>query len=255
MDFGTILGLLLGIGLVGWGVSLHGNLFAFLDIPAAIIVFGGAFAATLIMFPLGKLWGLFNVTLKCFLSRSPDPYTEIQRFSELALKARRDGLLALENSLAEIQDPFLIRGLEMVIDAVSREKIEDSLFVELACIQERHAGSKRMYDQVAGMLPAFGMIGTVIGLVQMLNQLDDPTKIGAGMGLALVSTLYGLLGAHLIFLPLGVKLEARSREETVVREMMIRGICSLAEGDTPKSLESKLQSFLAPKARKQLAPA
>ena len=183
----------------------------------------------------------------------PIPCAEIRRLTELALVARRDGLLALENRLGQIHDPFLVRGLEMVIDGLPCEKIEQLLHIELQCIAERHAVGKKMFDQLGASLPAFGMVGTLIGLIQMLHELDDPSNIGAGMAVALVTTFYGALAANLIFLPLAGKLEHRGKEETLLRELMIQGIVALAEGETPRAVESRLKAFLDPKTRQPLA--
>jgi chemotaxis protein MotA len=185
-----------------------------------------------------------------------DPKDEIRRFAQLATIARRDGLLALEKEVGEIRDPFLTRGLEMVIDGTPKEKLEEVLHIELHHIQERHKTGKMIFDQLGASLPAFGMVGTLIGLIQMLHELDDPTKIGAGMAVAMVTTFYGAFVANLVFLPMGGKLEARSKEEVLIRELMIHGLVAMAEGETPRALESKLQAFLAPKAREaQTTPA
>ncbi len=148
-----------------------------------------------------------------------------------------------------MKDPFLIRGLEMVIDGTAKEKLEEVLSIELQCIKERHGTGKKIFDQLGASLPAFGMVGTLIGLIQMLHELDDPTKIGAGMAVAMVTTFYGAFVANLVFLPLAGKLEARSKEEVLLRELMIHGLVALAEGEAPRAMEAKLQAFLSPKVR------
>src|SRR5205807_2789098 len=140
-------------------------------------------------------------------------------------------VLALEKKLPEIKDPFLVKGLELVIDGTPKEKLEEILTIKLNYIQERHHTGKKIFDQLGASLPAFGMVGTLIGLIQMLNSLDDPTKIGAGMAVAMVTTFYGAFVANLVFLPLAGKLEARSKEEMLVRELTIQGLVGLVDGD------------------------
>lgn len=249
MDIGTILGFICGFGCIAAAITMHGSLADFIDIPGALVAFGGSCSALFINFPLKKVLGVFALTKQCFLNRLPDPKDEIKRLSNLAYVARREGLLALEKGLPDIQDPFLVRGLELVIDGSPREKIEEALETELECIKERHATGKKIFDTLGASLPAFGMVGTLIGLIQMLRDLDDPSRIGAGMAVAMVTTFYGALLANLIFLPLGGKLEARSKEETLVRSLMIQGLVAVAEGEAPRVLEAKLKAFLAPKAR------
>jgi chemotaxis protein MotA len=253
MDIGTLLGILFGFGFILTAITMHGSVKEFIDLPGAMVAFGGSTAALFIMFPMKKVLGVFGVVKNCFLTRLPQPRAEIRRLIELATVARREGLLALEKQLPDIKDPFLVRGLEMVIEGTAVPKLEDALETELGCIQERHATGKKIFDQLGASLPAFGMVGTLIGLIQMLGQLDDPSKIGAGMAVAMVTTFYGALVANMVYLPLAGKLEARSKEETLLREVMIRGLACLAEGDSPRSMESKLKAFLAPKARAEVS--
>lgn len=179
----------------------------------------------------------------------------IRRLSELAGISRREGMLAVERRIPTLDDPFLERGLEMVADGNSREKVEEVLGIELRCIQERHLTGKRVFEFLGASLPAFGMVGTLIGLIQMLHGLDDPARIGSGMAVAMVTTFYGALVANLVYLPLAGKIDARSREEALLRELQIHGLVSLLEGESPRRLEAKLKSFLAPTARHRAAAA
>lgn len=249
MDMGTSIGALMGFVVIVAAILIGGNPRDFIDIPGALVAFGGSFSALFIYFPAQKVLGIFSVLGKCFTTTGPDPKTETKRFTEFALIARRDGLLALEQQIPTLTDPFLIRGLEMVIDGAAREQIEETLHIELSCIQERHAVGKRMFDQLGASLPAFGMVGTLIGLIHMLNKLDDPAQIGSGMAVAMVTTFYGALVANLICLPVAGKLEARSKEETMVRELMIQGLLALTEGDAPRTMEDKLKAFIPPPLR------
>jgi chemotaxis protein MotA len=249
MDTGTIIGVVMGFGFVAAAIMMHGSLTDFVDIPGALVAFGGSSSALFIFFPAKQVLGVFGVVKNCVLHKLPEPRAEIRRLTELATVARRDGLLALEKRLPEISDPFLIRGLEMVIDGTSREKVEQVLQIELQYIEERHAVGKKMFDQLGASLPAFGMVGTLIGLIQMLHELDDPSKIGAGMAVAMVTTFYGAFVANMVYLPLAGKLENRAKEEALVRELMIQGLVALIDGEAPRAMETKLKAFLAPKAR------
>lgn len=252
MDFGTLAGLLLGFGCIVAAICFDGGLHGlseFVDVAGGLVAFGGAFSALFICFPAKKVLGAFAVLKNIFLHRLPDPRDEIQRLSELAIVARRDGLLALEKEIPQVTDPFLVRGLEMVIDGTPRAKLEEALHIELNCIQERHLSGKKIFDQLGASLPAFGMVGTLIGLIQMLGKLDDPTKIGAGMAVAMVTTFYGAFVANMVFLPFAHKLEARSKEEVLLRELMIQGLVALTEGEAPRAMEARLKAFLAPRAR------
>jgi chemotaxis protein MotA len=255
MDIGTLVGIVLGFGFTVAAITMHGSLKDFVDIPGAMVAFGGSTAALFIMFPAKRVLGVFGVVKNCFFSKLPDPREELKRISQLAALSRRDGLLALEKELPQISDPFLTRGLEMVIDGTPKEKLEEALTTELSCIQERHATGKKIFEQLGASLPAFGMVGTLIGLIQMLGQLDDPSKIGAGMAVAMVTTFYGAFVANMLYLPMAGKLENRSKEETLVREIMIRGLVALVEGEAPRTIEARLQAYLAPKLRQVEAAA
>src|SRR5262249_12702875 len=162
-------------------ICLHGSLKDFVDVPGALVAFGGSFSALFIAFPLKDVLGVFGVVKTCFTVKVPEPREQIRRFAEYASVIRRDGLLSLEKKIGEVNDPFLRRGIEMVIDNTPKEKIEEVLGIEIRGVEERHAKGKKIFDQLGAMLPSFGMVGTLIGLIQMLNELDDPTKIGAGM--------------------------------------------------------------------------
>ena len=254
MDIATIIGLILGFGLILVSIAMGGGgLGPFIDVPSGMIVFGGAIAATLINFPLGSCLGSFAVILKCFLFKLPDTKGTIEQFKEFAQVARKDGLLALEGPAGDIQDDFTRRGIEALIGGAKGEDVADAMDAELGYIQARHVQGKKIVDSAGAAAPAFGMIGTLIGLVQMLRALDDPSKIGGGMATALLTTLYGALVANVICIPLAGKLEARNGEETMIRELIIRGIVLLGDGVTPRQMEEQLLTFLAPKTRASIA--
>ena len=252
MDIATIVGLLLGIGLVVGSIMMGGGgIMPFVNIPSLMITVGGAFAALMINFPLRSVLGVFGIVKHCFSTKLPDAQETIEQFGELGAVARRDGLLAMENNLPDISDKFMVRGLEMVIGGSSKEDIQSILETEVAYLEERHQTGKKILDALAAAAPAFGMIGTLIGLVQMLRTLDDPSQIGGGMATALLTTLYGAVVANMFCIPLAGKLEQRNKEEMLIRELMIMGIISLLEGQTPRVIQERLMAFVSPKDRAQ----
>lgn len=254
MDIATIIGLIMGFGLILVSIAMGGGgLGPFIDIPSGMIVFGGATAATLINFPLGQCLGSFAIVLKCFLFKLPDTKETIELFKKFADVARKEGLLALEGEVADIKDDFTKRGMEALVGGANGVEVAEGLNTELGYIQARHVGGKKIVDSAGAAAPAFGMIGTLIGLVQMLRALDDPSKIGGGMATALLTTLYGALVANVICIPLAGKLEARNAEETMIRELIIRGVVLLGEGATPRVVEEQLITFLAPKSRNAIS--
>ncbi|MEZ6064740.1 MAG: MotA/TolQ/ExbB proton channel family protein [Planctomycetaceae bacterium] len=250
MDIATIIGLILGLGLVLGSIFIGGGgLGPFIDVPSLMITVGGSFAALLINFPIPSVLRVISVVKKCFLVALPSTTEVIDQFKSFAVMARRDGLLALESSIESTKDEFLRRGLEMVVGGSSREDLVSILETEISCIEQRHQSGKKIIDAVAAAAPAFGMIGTLIGLIQMLRTLDDPSKIGGGMAVALLTTLYGALIANLFCLPLAGKLEARSQEEVLIRELMLSGLACLVEGHPPRVMEERLLAFLSPGKR------
>lgn len=250
MDKATFIGVVLGVGLILVSIFIGGGgLLPFVDLPSMLIVFGGSIAATLINFPMKAALSVFSVVKNCFFSKLPEASEVIAQFSELATLARRDGLLALEGKMEEIEDPFLKRGLEQVVGGGAVEEVSNSMETELAYIEQRHTTGKKIVDSIGAAAPAFGMIGTLIGLVQMLRALDDPSKIGGGMAVALLTTLYGAIVSNLFCIPLAGKLETRAADESLIRELMISGLRSLIEGQAPTVTQERLLAFLSPKSR------
>ena len=256
MDKGTIFGFGIGFTAVLIAITMHGSLADFVDVPGMLVCFGGTLAAAMVAFPLRNVLGLPGTVMHIFKNKVPDAKEEIKRFADYAAIVRREGLLGLEGKITGVRDPFLKRGLEMVVDNAPREKIEEALSIEIHCLHERHVTGKKMFENAGAMAPAFGMVGTLIGLIQMLGSLDDPSKIGAGMAVAMVTTFYGAFLSNMVFLPMATKLDTRSKEEQQVRELMLQGLLGLVDGESPRGIESKLKSFLSPKHRvDQAAPA
>lgn len=250
MDIATVIGLILGIVLVLGSIAIGGGgLAPFFNVPSLMITVGGSIAALLINFPLQNVFGVFGVVKNCFTTTLPSSTAIIAKFKDLAGIVRSQGMLALEEELQNVDDVFLKRGLELVIGGSSKEVVEYVLETEVTYIEQRHQTGKKILEALAAAAPAFGMIGTLIGLVQMLRTLDDPSKIGIGMATALLTTLYGALIANLFCIPLAGKLENRSQQEVMIRELMIAGLVALVEGQPPRALEERLHAFLSPSNR------
>jgi chemotaxis protein MotA len=238
-----------GLLLVILGIIIGGDLVAYLNAPSVLIVIGGATMATLTAFPLAVFLQLPKVTMKAIFNQTQDPVVLIAELVELAEVARRDGILALENRIDQMTDPFLISGIQMAVDGTDPEVIESVMETELGNLMERHLAGKGLLDALGRYAPAFGMIGTLIGLVAMLSGMDDPSKIGAGMAAALLTTLYGAVLANIVFLPIADKLSARSSDEVLLRTIIIKGVMAIQSGDNPRNVESKLRTFLPPTSR------
>jgi chemotaxis protein MotA len=250
VDITTIIGLVLGAVLVALAILIGGDIASYLNAPSVLIVVGGATAATMTAFPLARFLKMPNVLMKTVMSKPTDPAEMISQLVKLAETARRDGILALENMIDQVDDEFLVSGIQMAVDGTDPEVIETVMETELSNLMERHEAGKGLFDSMGRYAPAFGMIGTLIGLVAMLSNMDDPSKIGAGMAAALLTTLYGALLANIVFLPLADKLSQRSGEEVLIKTLIIQGVMAIQSGDNPRNVESKLVTFLPPAQRR-----
>ena len=255
MDLATVVGVALGFALVLTAILLGGDVVSYLNAPAVLIVVGGATAATMASQPLAKFLKFPRVIAKTLFAKTPEPAMVIKQIVALAEVARRDGILALEGMIGEMQDEFLVHGIQMAVDGTDPEVIQSVMETELENLLDRHEAGKGMLDGLGTYAPAFGMIGTLIGLVAMLSNMDDPSKIGAGMAAALLTTLYGALLANIIFCPLADKLALRSAEEAFLKTIVIHGVMSIQSGDNPRTVESKLITFLPPAQRVALEEA
>ncbi len=252
MDISTIVGLVMGTALLLWAVMSKSDIGAFSDAGSVAIVLGGAVSAAMISFPLRNILGVAKVVKNCFFAKSNDPnelITDLVGFAEIA---RRDGILALENVAADIKDPFLVSGVQMAVDGTDPDLIEAIMVSDLEAVEARHSEGKALFDNIGKYAPAFGMIGTLIGLVIMLQNMSDPSSIGPAMAVALLTTLYGALLANLIAQPMADKLGLRSREELMLKMIIIKGVMSIQSGDNPRIVEQKLKTFLPNRARAAL---
>jgi chemotaxis protein MotA len=245
MDIATILGIVSGCGVIIWAMALGGSLVIFWDVPSVAITVGGMLASTFIQFSLPQVLGIFSVIKKTFVTKIPTPLELIKNMVEYATINRRDGALALEQEVGKLRDTFFAKALQLIVDGQGPDDIRDFLSMEIQYMQDRHAVGKKILEYMGAAAPAFGMVGTLIGLVQMLRNLSSPDQIGAGMAVALLTTFYGAVMANLIFLPLAGKLSLYSKAETTSKEMIVEGICSIAKGDNPTIVREKLQVFLS----------
>ena len=251
MDISSLIGLLLAIGLILAAIMMAegSQLSAFVDYPSLMVVVGGAFAAALICFPLASILKMPTVLMKVFLNKTPNVSGLIEQIVSLAETARRDGLLALEARVEDIEDKFIKLGVQMAVDGTRPEMIEDILRTEMTAVATRHKNGKAVMDQVGRFAPAYGMIGTLMGLIIMLGNMSDPSSIGSGMAVALITTLYGAIVSNVVFLPFAEKLGFISKQELVAMEITLRGIMAIQSGENPRVIQQKLTTFLPPKMR------
>lgn len=252
MDMTTILGLVIGLFIMVMAItSGDSSIRTFASVPAVLITFGGATCAMIIGTPFSRLRKLLTVTRNAFFFTPSNPTALIGRLVRFGEIARRDGILALEGALAPDDDEFLVKGIQMAVDGSDPEFIFKTMSTELDILEERHRMGRKIFESLGAYAPAFGMIGTLIGLIMMLTNLQDPDAIGPGMAVALITTLYGAVGANFVFLPLADKLESRTKEELLVKEIIMQGVMSIQSGDNPRIVEQKLKIFLAPSMREQ----
>ncbi len=253
MDIATIGGIVLGMVLVIWGIISGGSsLGSFVDTGSILIVIGGGFAGTIVAFPLSSTTNVGKVFMKTIKNNTFETGDIISRVISLANTARREGLLALEEATSDIEDPFLKKGVMLIVDGTDPELVKSILETELSTLQDRHAAGKGYLDTLGALMPAFGMIGTLIGLVAMLSNLSDPSSIGPAMAVALLTTFYGSLFANLFWIPMGQKLGVKSAEEQLIKQIMIEGLLSIQAGENPRIIEEKLKVFLPPRVRESI---
>lgn len=250
MELATLIGLVVGWGVMFLANSLEGgHLSSLWQYTAFLIVVGGTLGAAFISFPLKDMLALPQVIALTFQRNPFDPAALIPQMANYADKARREGLLALEAELAGADDPFLRKGLQMVADGVDPQTVRDLLETELNFIASRHAGSFGILEAMGGYAPTMGIIGTVMGLIHVLGNLSEPSKLGSAIAVAFVATLYGVWTANLLWLPLATKLKRRSEEEILAREMMVAGILAIQAGENPQIVEDKLKGYVSPRER------
>lgn len=249
MDIATLLGVVSGFGLVIAAIKMGGGLIYFWNAPSVMIVIGGTIAITLINYPLSDVLSVMSVLKNAFLYQIPPITSLIPDIVELSKIARREGILALEKKVKTMNEPFLSKGVELAVDGMEPDAIREILEKELMFTEDRHKKGAEIFTVMGTFAPAMGMIGTLIGLVQMLVNMDDPKSIGPAMAVALVTTFYGSVMANLMFLPIAGKLKIRREDEAKYKQLIVEGISSIQVGDNPRVVEQKLHTYLSPKER------
>ncbi len=247
MDRGTLIGLLLGLGLLGVAIGFGPNPKVFFYWPSLTVVFGGIIASTLIRFPLSGVGSAFAVASRAFFTHPAAPQALVVQLVGLSQRAKREGLKGLEKNLPD--DAFLASGIQMVVDRLDRDHIREVLTSEIHATQERHGQGQEIFRFIAGAAPSFGMVGTLIGMVQLFASMQKPDQLATAMALSLLSTLWGAVIAYMFALPISGKLEYRSKEEAQIRMLMLEGILGIAAEMNPGQLEEALNAFLAPRQK------
>lgn len=246
MDKASIIGIVLGLGAVLGGQALEGgSIHSIMQLTAAIIVFGGTFGAVFLSYPFQNVIGSFK-DIKAILKESPqDPFQIINQITQYANKARKEGILSLEKELNTIEDPFLKKALAMAVDGVEPHLIREAMETELEYMDEHGKVNSKVWKAAGGYSPTIGILGAVLGLIHVMENLNDPSKLGSGIAVAFVATVYGVGSANLLFLPFATKLEVRHRHQMIIKEMILEGVIAVSTGENPRLIEEKLYSFLS----------
>lgn len=248
----TPLGFFLGGAMLIFGILSNGGISgfsSFIDIPSMFIVVGGLTAGLLISFPVKDLKQIFRVSRQAFSHHEHHLEELIETFVKLSNKARREGLLTLEIEIEKVEDPFIRKGMLLAIDGIEPDVIYDIMNAEILAMEERHRKGRNLLEKAGEYAPAWGMIGTLIGLVLMLRNLNEPDSLGPNMAVALITTLYGSVLANLFFIPTASKLAAKTEEEVFYKQIIIEGVIGVQSGQNPKILQEKLSAFLSDHTR------
>lgn len=250
MDLSTIIGIIAGLLLIMLAILEQGSLLTFWSFSSLLVVLGGVISATLIHFSLEQVLSVLRVLKNAFKQQPAEAYLIINKIVKMAERARREGLLSLDVELAdENVDPFLAKGVQLVVDGTDPEMVRSILETDIIMLEERHKLGASIFTSMGASAPAFGMLGTLIGLILMLKDINDPDKLGPGMALALITTFYGALLANLVCLPIAGKLRLRSKQEILLKEIIIEGVLSIQAGENPRLVTEKLKSYLYPKQK------
>jgi chemotaxis protein MotA len=251
LDIATFLGILSAFGLLGVAMFEKGHIGIFFDMGSALIVFGGTFGATLINFSMKDIFRVFRVVKNAFFNKDSDYLSIIPDMVRYSRIARKDGILALDKVIHEIEDQFSYEGLRMVVDGTKPEILNQVMRNEIDCTADRHRVGITIFRSMGQYSPAFGLIGTLIGLILMLQNLSDPSQITSAMALALVTTFYGAILSNVLFLPIAGKLKELSAAEILKKEMILAGIIAIQAGEMPGVVEQRLISFMPTRTRRE----
>ena len=245
MDLASLIGVILGVGCTVACILLGSSLVLFWNMPSVMIVFGGTIASAMIAYPIKEFLGVFKTVVKVFVFKIERPEELIQILVEISNKARKGGLLSIEADINSTEDPYLKSALQMTVDGVKTADIAAVMQKRMELTSREHKLGYSVLSSMGAYAPAFGMVGTLIGLVQMLANLDDPSSIGPKMAVAMITTFYGALLANLFFIPMAGKLKLRSEEEIMNMALLYEGVVSIREGEHPRLMEDKLNVYLS----------
>ena len=244
MDLATIIGIAMGFGAVFGGAVLEGlHIKALIQPTAALIVLGGTFGATFVCFPLPSIIKAFKDAKLVFLPNKLDPDVVVKDIINYATKARRNGLISLEQEAQSARDPFIKKGISLVVDGIDPQKLRETLEADIMTFEDHTKHSVEFYESAGGFAPTIGIIGAVLGLIHVMSNLSDTSKLGAGIAVAFVATIYGLMTANIICIPMGTKLKIRMKEEVLRRVMILEGLIAIQNGENPHFIEQKLKSY------------
>jgi chemotaxis protein MotA len=245
LDFTSVLGVPIGVGFVLAGQLLEGGaLGSILQVTAAVIVFGGTFGATLVSFSFDDIQSAGTALRQVFVDDEPPHEETIRMLTRFAVKARKDGIMSLEDEVERVHDGFLRRGLGLAVDGTSPTTLRGMLEAESDSRADAEETPARVYEAAGGYAPTIGILGAVLGLIHVMENLSDPTKLGAGIAVAFVATVYGVGAANLLFLPIAAKLRLRTTRSQKRRDVILEGILAIQEGQNPRLIEQKLQGLL-----------
>ncbi|MBO1365736.1 flagellar motor protein PomA [Vibrio cholerae] len=242
MDLATLIGLIGGFALIIWSMVLGGSLGMFVDLVSIIIVVGGSVFVVLMKFEMGQFFGAGKIAAKAFMFKADSPEELIAKIVEMADAARKGGFLALEEM--EIPNPFMQKGIDLLVDGHDADVVRATLQKDIALTDERHSKGTQVFRAFGDVAPAMGMIGTLVGLVAMLSNMDDPKSIGPAMAVALLTTLYGAVMSNMIFFPIADKLALRRDQETLNRRLIMDGVLAIQDGQNPRVIDSYLKNYL-----------
>lgn len=255
MDLTTLLGITFGAASLLTAFLIEGGHINQLIAPTALlIIFGGTFGATAASFSSSQLKQVVPAIRALLFHRLPDEVTVIRQIVAMAEKARREGLLSLEKQLDEVEDPFMRKGLQLVVDGTEPETVRSILEIEMYSLSERHRVAQEIFEAAGGYAPTMGIIGTVLGLIHVLSSLSSPEKLGPAIALAFTATLWGVSTANVLWFPIGTRLKNISRHEAQIRELMLEGILALQAGNNPIMITERLTAFLSPREREAAKP-
>jgi chemotaxis protein MotA len=252
LDLSTVIGIILAFALMIGAIMIGSPLMLFINVQGLMIVVGGTFGCILSNYSFKEVFGAFTILRKAFLHKETQYNEAIKQLIGLSTKARKEGILSLQSAMDNINDEFLVKGIQMAVDGHEPESLRTMLYHEIEKLEERHEDGADIFTTMATYAPALGMIGTLIGLVQMLQTMEDPSTIGPAMAVALLTTFYGAVIANVMCIPVAGKLRLRSQSEVLLKTLITEGMDSIMAGENPRLMEQKLHSFIPPNQRKSV---